>query len=276
MRDAAHDLLTWYDQHARDLPWRVAPAARAAALAVASGLQPRHTGLQPRFRGLEIEGVSVTEHARGTTLRIDDNLLFASGEAALTAGGGAVLQRLVGRFATFAGEISVEGHTDGLPIATAVQTHPVCLSNGRRDWADATQLGQGGFGMDALGVVSHEDQHLRYGHCGDAMRFHQLGCFLPDQSVKLLVVCLDFFMQSKPAPRNCSHSHFGGCDWGSDLAWPQGCNMAHQSDPSSDPIERVTKICWRIYDQRFQRDHRLRLGFYRAVSRNLQMADHLR
>ena len=53
-------------------------------------------------------------------------------------------------------------------------------------------------------------------------------------------------------------------------------NMAHQGDPSSDPIERFTKICWRIYDQRFQRDHRLRLGFYRAVSRNLQVADHLR
>ncbi|NHQ74453.1 A/G-specific adenine glycosylase [Roseovarius gahaiensis] len=30
MRDAAQDLLAWYDRHARDLPWRVAPAARAA------------------------------------------------------------------------------------------------------------------------------------------------------------------------------------------------------------------------------------------------------
>jgi len=34
MRDAAPDLLAWYDRHARDLPWRVAPAARAA------GVQP--------------------------------------------------------------------------------------------------------------------------------------------------------------------------------------------------------------------------------------------
>lgn len=32
MRDAAQDLLAWYDRHARDLPWRVAPAARAAGV----------------------------------------------------------------------------------------------------------------------------------------------------------------------------------------------------------------------------------------------------
>ena len=32
MRDAAGDLLAWYDDHARDLPWRVAPAARAAGV----------------------------------------------------------------------------------------------------------------------------------------------------------------------------------------------------------------------------------------------------
>ncbi len=34
MRDTAcaDDLLTWYDKHARDLPWRVGPAARAAGI----------------------------------------------------------------------------------------------------------------------------------------------------------------------------------------------------------------------------------------------------
>jgi A/G-specific adenine glycosylase len=33
MRDDAADLLEWYDRHARDLPWRVAPALRAAGVA---------------------------------------------------------------------------------------------------------------------------------------------------------------------------------------------------------------------------------------------------
>ncbi len=34
MRYAAdpHDLLRWYDAHARDLPWRVSPADRAAGV----------------------------------------------------------------------------------------------------------------------------------------------------------------------------------------------------------------------------------------------------
>ena len=32
MRDASRDLLDWYDTHARDLPWRVSPADRAAGV----------------------------------------------------------------------------------------------------------------------------------------------------------------------------------------------------------------------------------------------------
>ena len=33
-RDTAQaaDLLTWYDRHARELPWRVSPAARTAGV----------------------------------------------------------------------------------------------------------------------------------------------------------------------------------------------------------------------------------------------------
>lgn len=33
------------------------------------------------------------------------------------------------------------------------------------------------------------------------MRFHQLGCFLPHQPLKLMVVGVDFFMQREPASR---------------------------------------------------------------------------
>lgn len=113
-------------EHAGEAMRQVSPAAQVSALAVAggmgpvaSGLQPRHDGLQPRFRGLEIEGVSVAEGEQGITLRIDDNLLFSSGQAALTPGGGEVLQGLVGMLEAFEGQVSVEGHTDSIPIATA-------------------------------------------------------------------------------------------------------------------------------------------------------------
>ncbi len=85
----------------------------------ATGIQPRHDGLQPRFQGLELEGVSVDEGEQGITLRIDDNLLFASGQAELTAGGGEVIKSLVPTLESFDGQVSVEGHTDNIPIATA-------------------------------------------------------------------------------------------------------------------------------------------------------------
>ncbi|KAA0014520.1 OmpA family protein [Billgrantia pellis] len=98
----------------------VTPQAEAAARLIASsGLKPRHDGLRPRFAGLDIEGVSVAEGQQGITLRIDDNLLFASGQAALTGQGRELLGRLQEILQAFEGDISVEGHTDDVPIATA-------------------------------------------------------------------------------------------------------------------------------------------------------------
>lgn len=103
----------------------VSAQAQSASIAVAtgvapmtSGLRPRHEGLQPHFKGLQIEGVSVAEGDRGITLRIDNNLLFASGQARLTSRGRTVLQGLMETLQSFDGRISVEGHTDNLPIST--------------------------------------------------------------------------------------------------------------------------------------------------------------
>jgi len=95
------------------------------------GLRPRSAGLlpqdrgqkkiqQPAFRGLEgVDGVSIAEGQEGITLRIDDNLLFASGEAKLTTTGRRVIESLVPTLTSFDGRISVEGHTDNIPISTA-------------------------------------------------------------------------------------------------------------------------------------------------------------
>lgn len=94
------------------------------------GLQPRNTGLlprtaaqqtsdQPSFKGLEgVDGVSIAKGQQGITLRIDDNLLFASGEAILTESGREVIGSLVPTLENFDGQISVEGHTDNIPIST--------------------------------------------------------------------------------------------------------------------------------------------------------------
>ncbi|WP_346797092.1 OmpA family protein [Halomonas sp. Bachu 37] len=91
----------------------------ASRMAQSTGIQPAHDGIQPRFSGLSIPGVSVDAGSEGVTLRIDDSLLFSSGQAELTGQGRTLIQSLVEVLESFDGQISVEGHTDSIPIATA-------------------------------------------------------------------------------------------------------------------------------------------------------------
>ncbi|MDR5898707.1 OmpA family protein [Halomonas vilamensis] len=85
---------------------------------MATGIQPRHDGLQPQFSGLTVPGVNVEQGREGITLRIDDSLLFASGAAQLTSQGRGVIDSLVEVLESFDGQISIEGHTDNIPIST--------------------------------------------------------------------------------------------------------------------------------------------------------------
>jgi chemotaxis protein MotB len=54
-----------------------------------------------------------------TQLEIQDNVLFKSSEADLTASGGALLKRLTPLLKQSVGLILIEGHTDNVPIKTA-------------------------------------------------------------------------------------------------------------------------------------------------------------
>lgn len=132
-----------------------APAMRAA-LAVDEGLKPRHAGLQPRFQGLGIEGVSVERTRQGLTLRIEERLLFDSGRARVTEGGRRVLARLAERLADLGGEISVEGHTDSLPIATSRFPSNWELSTGRAS-AVVRALVSAGVARERLRAIGYAD-----------------------------------------------------------------------------------------------------------------------
>ncbi|MCA8902009.1 MAG: flagellar motor protein MotB [Hyphomonas sp.] len=68
-----------------------------------------------------VDGVSVDEEAAGLRLTLADRLLFASGSAALTADGLALIRDVAGAvdFSSGAGVI-VEGHTDNVPIQGAL------------------------------------------------------------------------------------------------------------------------------------------------------------
>jgi chemotaxis protein MotB len=63
--------------------------------------------------------VEVLSTAQSVTVRISDKILFASGKALLEDGGRALVQRLSAILASTGGIISIEGHTDNIPIKTA-------------------------------------------------------------------------------------------------------------------------------------------------------------
>ena len=106
-------------------------SASAGRLPSNQGLRPQNAGLLPRDRAAQmtgqqdfrrlsgVDGVSMAESQEGITLRIDNNLLFASGEAQLTTTGEEVIESLVPTLESVQGRISVEGHTDNVPISTA-------------------------------------------------------------------------------------------------------------------------------------------------------------
>lgn len=75
--------------------------------------------LENSFNSLALQGVDATPGTEGLTLRIADNLLFASGQAELMYEGMVLISQLTEILQQFPGEISVEGHTDNIPINTA-------------------------------------------------------------------------------------------------------------------------------------------------------------
>lgn len=128
----------------------------SATAPASPGIEPRNDGLQPRFSGLNVEGVSVAEDDRGITLRIDNRLLFDSGEARLTDGGRGVLAELVGQLEAFDGRISIEGHTDNVPISTARFPSNWELST-RRATAVLRQLIDTGIAGERLRAIGYAD-----------------------------------------------------------------------------------------------------------------------
>lgn len=63
-------------------------------------------------------GIDASPGTQELTLRIDDSLLFFSGNAELRYAGMMLLKELTPILLDFPGELSIEGHTDDLPINT--------------------------------------------------------------------------------------------------------------------------------------------------------------
>jgi chemotaxis protein MotB len=109
----------------------VMPGQPQNTLPLHHGLLPRYDGLQHDIRALALSGVEASQSQEGVTLRIADHLLFASGQAALTPEGKEVIRKLLAVLNRFDGNISVEGHSDVLPIHTRRFASNWELSSGR-------------------------------------------------------------------------------------------------------------------------------------------------
>ncbi|MFB9869429.1 OmpA/MotB family protein [Vreelandella sulfidaeris] len=123
---------------------------------LATGIKPRHEGLQPQLAGLNIPGVSVSQGREGVTLRIDDSLLFSSGQAVLTPQGRDVIEGLMAVLASFDGQISVEGHTDSVPISTRRFPSNWELSSARAI-AVVRHLERQGFDVSRMRAIGYAD-----------------------------------------------------------------------------------------------------------------------
>lgn len=94
-------------------------SSSASSAAASEQYSEQFSDLENSFNALDLQGVDATPGTEGLTLRIADNLLFASGQAELMYEGMALIGELTSILEQFPGEISVEGHTDNVPINTA-------------------------------------------------------------------------------------------------------------------------------------------------------------
>ncbi|MGO2007280.1 OmpA/MotB family protein [Vreelandella alkaliphila] len=140
----------------RDRMHSVSAITSLPLASLATGIHPRHSGLKPRMTELNIPGVSVSQGEEGVTLRIDDSLLFPSGDAVLTPQGQDVLESLLAVLASFEGQISVEGHTDNVPIATSRFPSNWDLSVGRAI-AVVQHLERQGVAISRMRAVGYAD-----------------------------------------------------------------------------------------------------------------------
>ncbi len=79
----------------------------------------------------DLEGVAVSRVPQGIRLRVEEELLFPSADAALTASGSDVVSGLVDTIQRHDGVVSVEGHSDDRPISTPEYPSNWALSSAR-------------------------------------------------------------------------------------------------------------------------------------------------
>lgn len=102
--------------------------------------------------------VEVISNANTVTLRISEKILFPSGRASLETTGQALVQKLSSILASSGGMISIEGHTDNIPIATAQYPSNWELSAARAAMVLRQLVGLG-LPENRLRAIAYADTH---------------------------------------------------------------------------------------------------------------------
>ncbi len=101
--------------------------------------------------GINIPGVSAITTQEGVGLRIDDAVLFASGQATLSPQGKETVRKLVALLQSDGRALRIDGHTDSDPIRRSSWESNLHLSVAR-SLAVAAELKSNGFDMNKLQV----------------------------------------------------------------------------------------------------------------------------
>lgn len=133
------------------------PITVAADPPVAS---PRDTLLAVLAGSALRERIEVTVSSDAVNLEISDNILFKPASAALTADGAGVLEELAAAFAELPFTLSVEGHTDNIPIQTARFPSNWELSSARAAMV-TRKLIERGVTADRVRAIGYGDTHPR-------------------------------------------------------------------------------------------------------------------
>jgi chemotaxis protein MotB len=115
------------------------PSAAQSGPGGGGSLERMADAVRSAMQGLiELGDVRIRESARWLEVEVNTDILFASGDARVSLDALPVIQQLAAILAPFPNPIRVEGHTDNVPIRTAVYPSNWELSAGRA--ANVVQL----------------------------------------------------------------------------------------------------------------------------------------
>jgi len=103
------------------------------------------------------DNFKVLENKRGITLRIQDRLMFPSGEAKLNDNFKKILLKVAGILKTVDNDIRVEGHTDNVPIKSKKYPSNWHLSVARALNTAYFLIHDGGLNPDKISIVGYAE-----------------------------------------------------------------------------------------------------------------------